>query len=397
MNEQGGHCCNQHWGNMMKFCGECGSKRPEVKAEVSEDDVVALAIVNASRGVIGRPEAKSLSDVDQLTREAALSAAHAARELFGAEADRLRAELATKDARHAGLADSMRAQGEELAEAKRQLAIVQVTGHQGVWYWQGHDDDATSLVCPVVMAADTLRKLVLDRDAYHAREHKALERAKLHRREAERLRARLDEASRRQCVDPREARYREFHGLDGAKAKPVKVWKTDIDAFAGYCRCGKEFELGDIAWTNGDSLACETCRATLWNGEKREAARDAQPPAKNQARGVSVEEFCARVKEAQAVLPKASDFIKATQPSTPAAESLEHDACARCLRTGCDGKCGEAAGEGLPKMARLEEEIHNWGEDQDPSGLPAVTVVDVLRRAAQLDAIDAVGCWRSWR
>lgn len=30
---------------------------------------------------------------------------------------------------------------------------------QDVWYWQGRDDDVQTLSCPVVMSADTLRKL----------------------------------------------------------------------------------------------------------------------------------------------------------------------------------------------------------------------------------------------
>jgi hypothetical protein len=97
MSEQAGWtcgACGSAWSGLRKFCGECGAKRPEVKPAVSEDDAAALAIVNASRGVIGRTAVKSLGDVDQLTREAAISAAHAARELFGKEAATLRATLA---------------------------------------------------------------------------------------------------------------------------------------------------------------------------------------------------------------------------------------------------------------------------------------------------------------
>jgi hypothetical protein len=52
---------------------------------------------------------------------------------------------------------------EELAEAKRQLAIVRVTEHEGVWFWQGGgDNQPESLVCPVVMGIEVLRKILAE-------------------------------------------------------------------------------------------------------------------------------------------------------------------------------------------------------------------------------------------
>jgi glutaredoxin len=54
----------------------------------------------------------------------------------------------------------------ELKEAQRQLAEhraaldVVSTPTSGVWFWMGEGDRPESLVCPVVMSADTLRSMV---------------------------------------------------------------------------------------------------------------------------------------------------------------------------------------------------------------------------------------------
>lgn len=77
-----------------------------------------------------------------------------------AEGDRLR-RVVDEQARKA---DAVRAEYQAmavaLAEATRQLAIVDA-GAEGVWRWQGDGHDhPESLSCPVVMSADTLRALL---------------------------------------------------------------------------------------------------------------------------------------------------------------------------------------------------------------------------------------------
>jgi hypothetical protein len=67
--------------------------------------------------------------------------------------------------KHKAMSDEFRATLEELAEAKRQLAIV-ATDWSGVWKWQGDtNDDPATLACPVVMSADKLLEVLADRKA----------------------------------------------------------------------------------------------------------------------------------------------------------------------------------------------------------------------------------------
>jgi len=75
------------------------------------------------------------------------------------------------------LAEELKSVNKDLAQAKRDLGIVRVSDHQGVWYWQGDGgDNQASLVCPVVMSADKLREMMGNTKAMEDRV-KELERA----------------------------------------------------------------------------------------------------------------------------------------------------------------------------------------------------------------------------
>lgn len=94
-------------------------------------------------------------------------AAERDRDQYRAEMEEARAKLAEAKAESAKLrAEVDKAKrvnvvlDEENRTLKHQLAIVRVTEAEGVWHWQGHDDDLDSLVCPVVMSAERLRELL---------------------------------------------------------------------------------------------------------------------------------------------------------------------------------------------------------------------------------------------
>lgn len=86
---------------------------------------------------------------------------------------RQRAEKAERErdearAKQAAMAEQLTAETEALREARSALDMVR-TDRNGVWLWQGDGhDDITSLVCPVVMSAGTLRELLKERDAARA-------------------------------------------------------------------------------------------------------------------------------------------------------------------------------------------------------------------------------------
>jgi len=62
------------------------------------------------------------------------------------------------------IADEWRKERAELVQARAELSAV-ATDQEHVWLWQGKGDHVESLVCPVVMAADTLRELLAQRGA----------------------------------------------------------------------------------------------------------------------------------------------------------------------------------------------------------------------------------------
>lgn len=75
----------------------------------------------------------------------------------------LRTERDEAVQKHKAIAADERALREEILALRAKLQIVQA-GPEDVWFWQNVGNDPGSLSCPVVMSADTLRRL-LDRAA----------------------------------------------------------------------------------------------------------------------------------------------------------------------------------------------------------------------------------------
>jgi hypothetical protein len=97
--ESGWTCvCGCGWSGQRKFCGECGKPRPAPKAEVSEEDVMALAIINASRSVIGYGPLLSLDGVAAERVEASRLAARALASCAGRKRRELEAMTRDRDA-----------------------------------------------------------------------------------------------------------------------------------------------------------------------------------------------------------------------------------------------------------------------------------------------------------
>jgi len=59
------------------------------------------------------------------------------------------------------IVDELKRALDELRDVRKQLDVVK-TDREGVWKWQGEGDDVSTLSCPVVMEAATLRALLED-------------------------------------------------------------------------------------------------------------------------------------------------------------------------------------------------------------------------------------------
>ncbi len=85
-----------------------------------------------------------------------------AAELWKREAGRLRRTLGE-------VAEQCRRAEQRRDEARAAVRLA-TTARDDVWLWQGDgDDDVGSLACPVVMEAETLRKIVRERDKLSSR------------------------------------------------------------------------------------------------------------------------------------------------------------------------------------------------------------------------------------
>lgn len=82
---------------------------------------------------------------------------------LGAERDAAQKALAEVQHKLDNLAERFKALEMENNERRRQLAAVR-TDRDGVWVWRGGEENhPESLVCPVVMTADTLREILAER------------------------------------------------------------------------------------------------------------------------------------------------------------------------------------------------------------------------------------------
>lgn len=118
-------------------CGECGTpatRRAAASTQATRDEALRLF---AQQGAASDWLADIVADAD------ACAAAEARAEAFIGENQRLKTE---RDA------------------AVHAVKVANRTKSGDVWFWQNSDDRPESLVCPVVMEADTLRAMLSERD-----------------------------------------------------------------------------------------------------------------------------------------------------------------------------------------------------------------------------------------